>query len=183
MAMIVSDLQHVFYGTAFDLGRFVPGAPEDQITFKPEGGLWTSPMMATGLTAWQEFELTLYPDDSRQHRFHQKVTPTPHAKVLLIDSAADLSAVIAQYRDARFDAFIPPDIMLLLRWHQIGLDFDAVTVTEQAFAEVRYRRRAMAERTLITIWDAESTCWLHADAFTVEPCPRPDTTDSSPATA
>ena len=139
----------------------VPVAPtrERRAIAKPNGGLWTSTLRPGPSSAWVEWCRDEQFDDPDALTWHV-LTPDPAARILVIDSLADLIVTTARYP-------------LPLAWDRERCEIDFVAVAADGFAAVHLTERGNAEchsvsypvppgiSTLaLNTWDCESTAWL-----------------------
>lgn len=112
---------------------------------KPAKGLWASPIMNSGLTAWERLLYREYHSDrakARAAKQRQSVVASDSARIFMISNDADRDYLKQQYD---WD------------WTAIAEDYDAVYVN---FWGVFTMRQGM--------WDIESIVFLNKDCFTVQ---------------
>lgn len=127
----------------------------DQI--KPLGGLWSSPIGPDGLTAWQRWcELDEYDGDWGTRL--ARITPAPEARVVVVDSHADLTAAIARYVSKRPEVSDP--LLERLLWTKFAaIDFAEMAKDFDAFWLTRAGEYATRFNGLYG-WDCETVFWL-----------------------
>lgn len=121
---------------------------------KPEGGAWLSPVNADDTTEWQRF---LHASNQPVHVM-SSVSLRPDARVLRIDSLADLTAVVAAYPP-------PPALNESIAnvrgfdFEAAARDFDAVWLTQHGLGQTQ-----RTEVPNLMVWDIESVLILTRDA-------------------
>lgn len=118
---------------------------------KPEGGLWTSTWDAgKQSSAWVDW--------CRDEDFDQEVanrwfllTPYANARILTIDTVADMETMYKQYPD-QMPSF---SFLNMIDFERMAQDYDAMRVTERG----QWATRLSHPRNLYG-WDCESTCWF-----------------------
>jgi len=118
---------------------------------KPKGGLWTSTYdakeCASGWVAWCEHEAPAYLVGRRWFL----LTPAADARVLIINTVADMDALYRCYAD-RVTGL---SFVSMLDFEAMARDFDAMRVTEAG----QWATRLTYPQNLYG-WDCESTVWF-----------------------
>lgn len=141
----------------FGVNEFSPEVfkkPENGDWIKPKkGGLWTSPTDSKwGWGDWCRAE------DFRTETLknHFLIKMNPDARILVIDSLADLQAM-------HFKKLIEPQrLSCKIDFEKIAEDYDAIWLTEKGESETRYSRPLTMYG-----WDVETVLILNIDCFTV----------------
>lgn len=141
--------------------RFRPPINSSYICKPEDGGLWTAPVTKEGLKG--EIVSTEWTDWCRSEQFNeehyllfQEIVPDPGAKVLLIDSMADLKAILAVYGLTPITYL--PFITQVPDWERMVEDeIDAVYLTDAG--QWATRMPPHGEPNLYT-WDMPSVLWL-----------------------
>lgn len=122
---------------------------------KPDGGVWTSTMQESGVSAWTKFLQgagdTLVNGDEDVY----KLTPKSDANVYVIDSRDDLMNLLDEYqRDDVESIFGNPD-KAPIDYEAMADDYDGMRVTHKGARENDRLELALC------MWDAESTIWFN----------------------
>ncbi len=133
-------------------GLFLPIEASPWPSSKPRaagrkaGGLWTSTFDEHHGSDWVQWSLGEEFRCDRESASWQTwlLDPDPAARVVDIDSYADLAALVAAYPGGDYPA-----------WHDIAVDFDAVHLSERG----QWATRLSGPFNLYG-WDCESTLWL-----------------------
>lgn len=118
---------------------------------KPAGGMWTSTYIAEGHTSgWINWCRDEEFGDVDILRWFL-LTPSPGARVLTIDSIADMDAMYTCYSDYSLSyAYLN-----MIDFEAMARDYDAMRIT----ARGQWATRLCLPRNLYG-WDCESTCWF-----------------------
>lgn len=135
---------------------------------KPKGGLWTSSYDPAYGSDWLRFALhdTFFYDDDIPGLW--LLTPSPDAKIFVIDTAADLVELLAQYPDKKHPLVEMGNPFLLsyfslIDYEAAAKDWDAIHLTEEGQHRTRFSTPSLYG------WDVESTLWLHWKFTGIEP--------------
>lgn len=137
-------------GTCVALIEKIPPVKNRQV--KPEGGFWTSTLKdgSSGWVDWCRAEQFRNPDMDNWFLLE----PAPNARILTIDTLADLKRLLARYNFNPFSritdlVFRYPD------FERIAQRYDAMRLTEEG----QWRTRMSMPDSLYG-WDCESTLWF-----------------------
>lgn len=129
-----------------------PVRPADYPRMKPHsGGLWTSTadgIHGSGWVQWCLGEDWGVPSDGLWSTSY--LEPEPAARILTINSYADLEAAYTRWPDP-----YPTGDGGHLAWHEVARDFDAVHLTERGQWDTR-----LTHPLSLYGWDCESTVWF-----------------------
>lgn len=148
-----ADLPTMSYvaGKPYDPARFEPVG--NQCWTKPHGGLWISPHREDGTTEWEKhLDRSHY---AKPRSVRQQITLDATAKVLRIDSLADLRTALDAY--PAIDSGGRP----VLDYEALARDFDAMWVTRRGLNETDGRNGAQPR---LYPWDLESAVVFNPDA-------------------
>jgi hypothetical protein len=155
----ISDvLRHLYTGKAKpSRDRFKPALNVRSSFPKPKaGGLWTSPPGANGGSAWTDWCLSEEYQDP-PFPFYELI-PEPDAQMYVIDSYADLVALMAQYGRQPYEDVKPGDALYDVRvfdWEKMAQDVDALHLTEAGQWATRFTHPLD-----LYGWDCASTLWF-----------------------
>lgn len=126
---------------------------------KPVGGFWTSTYDDRRLSDWCQWCLSAEWNVSRDIPVFPiwELEPEPEAKVLRIDSLADLATVVEQYPSKPLDPELGPELpdWQFPDWPAVAEDYDAVHLTADGQWETR-----LTQPYNLYSWDCESTLWF-----------------------
>jgi hypothetical protein len=146
----------VGHDRGLDPATFQPVRPDERPRSKPrEGGLWTAQWDETYGGGWVQSCILKGIRCSVDLTWHEVwlLEPESEARILVIDSYADLERAYAQWGDPSRNPGPLDD--RYLAWHKIAAQFDAVRLTEEG----QWRTR-LPHPPILYGWDCESTLWL-----------------------
>lgn len=114
--------------------------------FKPYDAFWTSTLVA-GSSAWADWCREEAYQDVDAMYWHQ-LTPSPAARIYVIDTLADLAALVEAY-PSTVCGYTYPD------WAAVSRDYDGVHLTGSGQVATRFSRPYN-----LYGWDCESTAWF-----------------------
>jgi hypothetical protein len=130
---------------------------------KPEGGLWTSTLLPKSGSDWVEW-CAIEDFDAPYEKIWHVLKPLP-ARILVIDSLADLEAVLPKYSVKLALSLRYPD------FEKLATAWDAIHLTSRGQVETR-----LSYPDNLYGWDSESTLWFRwcfDEVRRVEPFGRP----------
>lgn len=135
----------------FDPVAVIPDLPRD----KPSGGFWTSTYLGDHGSGWTNWCLGEQFDCSRDNPRWRAwlLHPCPGARVYVIDTLADLHALVNRfYHERRYPS---GHISAYPHWERVAEEYDGVRLTEEGVWRTR-----LTFPTDLYGWDCESTLWL-----------------------
>lgn len=126
---------------------------------KPEGGTWLAPLHEDGTTDWTRWCARARYDSALKDRRIHPIGLHPAARVLKIDSHADLQAVIDAHGGVTRDDQVRPD------FEEVARHYDALWLTRRGMNQTSadpHRGYGVGEN--LDLWDVESIVVLRPDA-------------------
>ena len=118
----------VFYGEKPTVNNFRP-IKNNQGWSKPQGGLWTSPMMENNISAWQAYCEKVGMGYSKQ-RWH--IVLEPKCKILVVEE--NLSNIFPYLVKSNL-----AHLRYVIDFERLRKDFDMIYVPEEVVKDERYR--------------------------------------------
>lgn len=117
---------------------------------KPRGGLWTSTLIDNSNSAW-----SLFPESRRSQLWTPVADVTSSVVVLELNRPSHWVALCRSYPRSMQNGMVNPD------WVKVANDYDAVHLTMGGLLSIQLAALIVdGERTVMSGWDVESTCWL-----------------------
>jgi hypothetical protein len=127
---------------------FKMGTGFDRMSNKPKNGFWTSSETTRGCSEWTSWCSSEMPE-AIEGRGRYAMAVRPDARVLIIDSLADLKAM-----HSRFGIKNMP-FMTVFDWNAVAHYYDGVHLTSRGQDETRH-----SHPLDLYGWDVESTVWF-----------------------